>query len=205
MALPNLNNVNLQITAGLPSQFPKDALPQAAFSGRSNVGKSSLINKLLKRKSLARVSSAPGKTVTINFYNVDRQFYLVDLPGYGYAKRSEGDQRRWSSLTDQYLTGEHGPDLVVQLIDMKVGPTTDDNMMLSYLNETGIPYIVVATKSDKLNKTDFEKMKNALRTHPLISPDAEIIPFSALKPDAAESILQKICAAMKDAKGGRAT
>lgn len=192
MIKPNLNNVNLQISAGLPSQFPKDALPQAAFSGRSNVGKSSLINRLLNRKSLARVSAEPGKTVTINFYNVDRKFYLVDLPGYGFARRSKEHTKNWSALTEEYLTGESAPDMIVQLIDMKTGPTTDDNMMLSFLNETGIPYIVVATKADKLNKTDFAKMEGALRTHPLISPDAPIIPFSALKPVAAEEIRNKV-------------
>lgn len=192
MQRPNLNNVTLQISAGFVSQFPRDPLPQVAFSGRSNVGKSSLINCLLNRKSLARVSSAPGKTVTVNFYNVDKKFYLVDLPGYGYAKRSASEQKEWSTLVDGYLTGSRVPELVVQLIDMKTGPTTDDNMMLSFLNETGIPYFVVATKADKLNKTDFEKMSGALRTHPLISESADIIPFSSLKPTAAEDIRKKI-------------
>ncbi len=192
MLKPNLNNVTLTMSAGFVSQFPKDALPQVAFSGRSNVGKSSLINRLLGRKSLARVSSAPGKTITVNFYKVDGKFYLVDLPGYGYARRSADEQKKWSGLVDGYLVGEHQPDLVMQLIDMKTGPTTDDNMMLSFLNETGIPYIVVATKADKLNVTEFNKMKEALRTHPLISEEAEIIPFSALKPTAAEDIRKKI-------------
>ena len=192
MLKPNLNNVSLTMSAGFVSQFPKDPLPQVAFSGRSNVGKSSLINRLLGRKSLARVSSAPGKTITVNFYKVDNKFYLVDLPGYGYARRSADEQKKWSGLVDGYLVGEHQPDLVVQLIDMKTGPTTDDNMMLSFLNETGIPYIVVATKSDKLNATDFGKMQSALRTHPLISPNADIIPFSSIKPVAADEIRKKI-------------
>ena len=192
MLKPNLNNVFLEISAGFPSQFPRTPLPQAAFSGRSNVGKSSLINALLNRKSLARVSSEPGKTVTINFYNVDKKFYLVDLPGYGFAKRSKEHTKQWSDLTDCYLTGSRPPELIVQLVDMKTGPSTDDNMMLSFLNETGIPYIIVATKADKLNKTDYTKMEGALRTHPLISPDAPIIPFSALKPTAAEEIRRTI-------------
>ena len=197
MIKPNLNNVNLQISAGLAKQFPADGLPQVAFSGRSNVGKSSLINCLLGRKSLARVSSSPGKTITINFYNVDRKFYLVDLPGYGFAKRSKESTKVWSRLTDEYLTGVRPPDLVVQLVDMKVGPTTDDNTMLSFLNEVGIPYIVVATKADKLNKTDYAKMEGALRTHPLISPDAPVIPFSALKPTAADEIRRQIFSALE--------
>jgi GTP-binding protein len=192
MLKPNLNNVSLVMSAGFVSQFPKDPIPQVAFSGRSNVGKSSLINRLLGRKSLARVSSAPGKTITVNFYKVDGKFYLVDLPGYGYARRSADEQKKWSGLVDGYLVGEHQPDLVVQLIDMKTGPTTDDNMMLSFLNETGIPYVVVATKADKLNATDFAKMQSALRTHPLISENADIIPFSALKPVAADDTRKKI-------------
>lgn len=192
MIKPNLNNVTLKISAGFPSQFPKDGLPAVAFSGRSNVGKSSLINKLLNRKSLARVSSEPGKTVTINFYDVDRKFYLVDLPGYGFAKRSKEHTKSWSRLTEDYLTGANAPDMIVQLIDMKTGPTSDDNLMLSFLNETGIPYVVAATKSDKLNRTEFLQMEGALRTHPLILADAPIIPFSALKPTAADEIRKKI-------------
>ena len=179
MLKPNLNNVTLQISAGFVSQFPKDPLPKVAFSGRSNVGKSSLINCLLRRKSLARVSSSPGKTVTINFYNIDRKLYLVDLPGYGFAKRSGTERAVFS-------------DLVVQLIDLKTGPTSFDNLMLSFLNNTGIPYMVIATKADKLNKTEYEKMIGALDTHPLISKEAEIIPFSALKPTAAEEIRKRI-------------
>ncbi len=192
MAKINLNNVILRMSAGTVSQFPKDSLPHVAFSGRSNVGKSSLINKLLMRKGLARVSAAPGKTVTINFYDVDGKFYLVDLPGYGYAKRSAQERSGWSRIVDQYLSSSSFPDVVVQLIDARIGPTTDDNTMLSFLNETGIPYIVVATKTDKLNKTEFEKMFQALRTHPLIAKDAEIFPFSALKPEGAGDIRRKI-------------
>ncbi len=193
---PNLNHVTLTMSAGFSTQFPKDTLAQVAFSGRSNVGKSSLINALLNRKSLARVSSAPGKTITINFYSIDQKFYLVDLPGYGFAKRSAEEQNKWSALVDGYLRGGY-PDLVVQLIDMKTGPTTDDNMMLSFLNETGIPYIIVATKSDKLNKTEFTKMLGALTTHPLIAERTPIIPFSALKPTAAEEIRKVIFSAVE--------
>ena len=139
MLKPNLNNVTLQISAGLVSQFPRDSLPKVAFSGRSNVGKSSLINCILRRKSLARVSSSPGKTVTINFYNIDQKLYLVDLPGYGFAKRSVTERAFFSDLVDSYLTGDSAPELVVQLIDLKTGPSSDDNLMLSFLNNTGIP------------------------------------------------------------------
>ena len=130
---PNLNNTALTMSAGLPKQFPGDHLPQIAFSGRSNVGKSSLINSLLNRKSLARVSGEPGKTITVNFYSIDRKLYFVDLPGYGYAKRSPEDKKRWSALTDGYFTNNPNIDavrLVCQLIDSRIGPTEDDWNML---------------------------------------------------------------------------
>ena len=153
----NLNNVSLKITAGRPKQFPADRLPQIALSGRSNVGKSSLVNALLNRKSLARVSGEPGKTITVNFYDVDRRLYLVDLPGYGFAKRSPEEKKRWSALTDGYFTKNPNIDslkLVCALIDARTGPTADDCDMLYYLSETGLPHIVVATKADKLNATE---------------------------------------------------
>ena len=120
---PNLNNTSLKISAGLVKQFPADRIPQIAFSGRSNVGKSSLINSLLSRKNLARVSGEPGKTITINFYDIDKKLYLVDLPGYGYAKRTFEDKKRWSALTDGFFTANKNIDslrLVCQLIDCRI-------------------------------------------------------------------------------------
>ncbi|MGN1345971.1 MAG: ribosome biogenesis GTP-binding protein YihA/YsxC [Eubacteriales bacterium] len=154
---PNLQNVSLKISAGLPKQFPADRLPQVAFSGRSNVGKSSLINSLLGRKNLARVSGEPGKTVTLNFYDIDKKLYLVDLPGYGYARRTFEDKQRWSALTDGYFTNNRNIDavkLVCQLIDSRTGPTEDDLSMLAYLREAGLPHLLVATKTDKLNAAE---------------------------------------------------
>ena len=156
----NLHNANLKITAGAASQFPVDTLPQIAFAGRSNVGKSSLVNSLLQRKSLARVSATPGKTITINFYDIDKKLYLVDLPGYGYAKRTASEQRKWSMLTDGYFTKNQNIDklcLVVQLVDSRVGPTKDDIDMLYFLQDTETPHIIVATKCDKLNRTERNK------------------------------------------------
>ena len=156
MAL-NLNKTELRISAGLPKQFPRDAMVQIAFSGRSNVGKSSLINSLLGRKSLARVSSSPGKTITINFYDVDKTLFLVDLPGYGFAKRAPADKAQWSALTDGYFTQNPNIDLlsvVVQLIDSRACITKDDEMMLEFMNSSEIPYIIVVTKTDKLNATE---------------------------------------------------
>ena len=145
----NIQNTNLKMTAGLASQFPADPIPQIALSGRSNVGKSSLINTLLGRKSLARVSSTPGKTITVNFYEVDKKLFLVDLPGYGFAARNPADRDKWSALTDGYFTKNKNADLirgVVQLVDSRVGITNDDAMMLDWMNAAGIPYIL----ADKL-------------------------------------------------------
>lgn len=191
----NLQKVNLKISAGLPSQFPSDPRPQVAFSGRSNVGKSSLINTLLGRKSLARVSSAPGKTITINFYDVDQKLYLVDLPGYGFAKRNPEDKKKWSALTDGYFTKNRNIDrlsLVLQLIDSRLPPTADDEMMLEFLQSAGLPYAVVATKTDKLNATERKANLEALRAHALIA-DVPLIPFSSLKGEGKEELWKTIC------------
>ncbi len=183
MAL-NLNKVDLRISAGMIRQFPSDPMAQVAFSGRSNVGKSSLINSLLGRKSLARVSASPGKTITINFYDVDKQLFLVDLPGYGFAKRRREDQIEWSGLTDGYFTKNPNLDrlrLVIQLVDSRVGPTADDEMMLRYLKDVGLPFLIVATKSDKLNATERRKSEELLKNHPDIPTDTPIIFYSSLK------------------------
>lgn len=171
----NTQNAALGVTAGLVSQFPQDARPQVVFSGRSNVGKSSLINTLLGRKSLARVSSSPGKTITVNFYDIDKKLWFVDIPGYGYAKRAPQDKRRWSELTDSFLRSPCEKRLILQLIDMKVGPTEDDYMMLDWLDASETDYLIVATKCDKLNKTDFTSNKTELEKL------GKVIPFSSLK------------------------
>ena len=194
MAL-NLQNTNLKISAGLPRQFPADPRPQIAFSGRSNVGKSSLINTLLARKSLARVSSAPGKTVTVNFYDVDKKLFLVDLPGYGFAKRSAEDKKRWSALTDGYFTANPNIDLlklVIQLVDSRIGPTKDDEMMLDFMNGADIPYIIVATKSDKLNKTERQKSFENISSNGFILPDTPIVYFSSLKNEGKNELWSEI-------------
>lgn len=177
----NLNFVNLVLTAGLVSQLPGNTnpdYPQVAFCGRSNVGKSSLINKLLGRKSLARVSAEPGKTITINYYEVDKTLYLVDLPGYGYAKRSFDERKKWKALIDKYFSLGNNI-LFLQLVDLKAGLTKDDEAMIEFLSESELPFAVVCTKSDKINKTNREKNLKAIRENPLIPEDVEIIPFSA--------------------------
>lgn len=183
----NIQNSSLAVTAGLAAQFPDGRKPQIVFSGRSNVGKSSLINALLGRKSLARVSSSPGKTITVNFYDVDGKVFFVDIPGYGYAKRAPQDKKRWSQLTDSFLHSECDRRLVLQLIDMKAGPTSDDFMMLDWLDATESDYVIVATKSDKLNRTDY-----ALALTELEKFGAKVIPFSALSKAGRDEVLKTI-------------
>lgn len=178
----NTQNVKLRVSAGRIDQFPGDPLPQVTFSGRSNVGKSSLINTLMGQKKLARVSSAPGKTITINFFEIDRKLFFVDLPGYGFAKRPPAEKAAWSALTDGYFTGNRNIDrlrLVLQLVDSRIGPTADDEMMMNFLRESGLPYVVVLTKTDKLNKTEYNKMLADAAAHPLMQ-DVPRVPFSSL-------------------------
>lgn len=188
----NLQNVNLVMSAGFPEQFPSDGLPQIAFSGRSNVGKSSLINTLLGRRSLARVSGAPGKTVTANFYNVDNRLYLVDLPGYGFAKRPDEEREKWSVLMEAYFNQNPFLKLVVQLIDLKVGPTKDDDHMLSWLYETRTPYIIAATKADKLNVTDRKKYYDLLCEDQMVLEGTHVIAFSSLRGDGRDEVWHHI-------------
>ena len=159
------NDTVLKMTAGRADQFPRDRKAQIALSGRSNVGKSSLINRLLGTKNFARVSSSPGKTVTVNFYECEKKFYLVDLPGYGFAKRTLEDKAKWSALTDGYFTQNRNIDrlsLVLQLVDSRIGPTVDDEMMLDFLRGSDLPFAVVATKTDKLNATERKKNLEAI-------------------------------------------
>ncbi len=196
MATPiNLQNVNLRMSAGEIRQFPSDPIPQIALSGRSNVGKSSLINSILGRKSLARVSSAPGKTISINFYEIDKKIFLVDLPGYGFAKRPKEDQTKWQNLTDGYFTKNPNIDrlaAVAQLVDSRIGLTADDEAMVQYLNEVGIPYFIIATKVDKLNATERRENLAAIAAHPALAVGTVVIPFSSLKNEGREDVLRQI-------------
>lgn len=191
----NTNNVTLKISAGNKKQFPHDVRPQIAFSGRSNVGKSSLINTLLDRKALARVSSAPGKTITINFYDVDKKIYFVDLPGYGYAKRSMDSKLVWSSLTEGYFVNNPDKDLlklVIQLIDVRHGPTDDDINMINWLIDSDTPFIVVATKSDKLSKTALQKQVADIENEFFLGTGIKILPFSSVTKDGKSQLWNEI-------------
>ena len=193
----NVNNASLRMSAGKPSQFLRNPIPQIAFSGRSNVGKSSLINTLLGRKSLARVSSSPGKTITINFYDIDSKLFLVDLPGYGYAKRTAQEQLIWSNLVDGYFTKNPNFDLlklVVQLVDSRIGYTKDDIDMISFMNEMDVPYVIVATKTDKLNKTESQKSVEKLITNPVLREGTTIILFSSETREGKDDLWKEILA-----------
>lgn len=183
----NFSGIEYELSAGTKAQLPPSSLPELVFSGRSNVGKSSLINKLFNRKKLARVSSKPGKTVTVNFYRTDTA-RIVDLPGYGYAEASGAERRRWSRVADFYFRSGRDIRLVVQLVDMRVGPTEDDLNMLEFLSAFGFPFIVVLTKADKLKSSEFQSRLSELEL--ILSPfeALDIIPSSALSGRGIDSI-----------------
>ncbi|WP_316638069.1 ribosome biogenesis GTP-binding protein YihA/YsxC [uncultured Ruminococcus sp.] len=184
-------NVTFTYSAGLSSQLRPDDRPDVVFSGRSNVGKSSLINKLCNRKGLARVSSKPGKTATINFFDAG-SFNLVDLPGYGYAKVSKVEKLRWAELVEGYFAANRDIALVVQIIDMRHKPTADDMNMINFLYDSNIPFIVVATKADKLNKGEYAAQLEQLSGIMANYPNVGLYPFSALGGDGKEAILDAI-------------
>lgn len=174
----NYNNAEFYTSYGSFKQIPPSERTEIAFSGRSNVGKSSLINKIFNRKSLARVSAVPGKTATINFYSLEN-LYFVDLPGYGYAKVAKSDKERWGSLIEGYLHDDRELALVFQLIDFRHPPTADDLMMVNFLIDSEIPFVVVLTKADKLSKKQREERREALLTELPCAEDITIIEFSA--------------------------
>ena len=183
----NFNNAKFMTSYGKFSQIPKSERSEIAFAGRSNVGKSSLINKIFNRKSLARVSATPGKTATVNFFELEN-IYIVDLPGYGYAKVSKAEKQRWSSLIEGYLQADRQLDLVFQLVYFRHPPTADDVFMINFLIDSEIPFVVVLTKVDKLKKTQraerLEKLQNELPCADQIT----VIPFSAETGEGVEEI-----------------
>ncbi len=181
---------------GTSSQLPPSREAEIVFSGRSNVGKSSLINKIFNRKNLARVSSVPGKTITVNFFKGDGVFF-VDLPGYGYAKREMKEKKRWAELMEGYFQSRRNIPLVIQLIDMRHSPTEDDMLMLNFLRESGIPFVIALTKCDKLNKGELEKRRAELQSELADYPEIKTIEFSAVKGTGVEQIKAEIIAASK--------
>lgn len=191
----NFNNVKFETSFGISAQLPKIDNPEIAFAGRSNVGKSSLLNKIFNRKNLARVSSVPGKTVTINFFDCEG-VKMVDLPGYGYAKVSFDEKRRWSELMESYFRSGRNIKLVVQLTDMRHSVTEQDLDMMRFLKHYEYPFIVVMTKSDKLNKSETAKRLEEIKTELAEFGDVVTIPFSATKGTGAEEIRQAILNAL---------
>lgn len=183
----NYNKAVFEKSYGVSSQLPPSNIPEIVFSGKSNVGKSSLLNKLFNRKQLARTSSVPGKTVTINFFDVD-SVKFVDLPGYGYAKISKQERDRFGELMEGYFKSGRNIKLVVQLVDMRHTPTKDDFGMIDFLNQMEIPYIIVMTKSDKLKVKEYQKRLNDSKTELGEVSNAPIIPFSAVKGDGVDKV-----------------
>ena len=188
-------NVEFTYSAGLSSQIKESLKSEIVFSGRSNVGKSSLINKLCGRKALARVSSKPGKTATINFFDA-KNFTLVDLPGYGYAKVSKSEKLRWAELVEGYFGLHRNIALVVQIVDIRHRPTADDLNMINFLSQSEIPFIVVMTKSDKLNKNEYQAQLSAITEQLKDYEDIRLYPFSALSGEGMEQIEKTIMEAL---------
>lgn len=188
---PNLHNVEFLRSAVKESDFPRDGLPQVVFAGKSNVGKSSVINKLLNRKNFARVSAQPGKTIHINYFVIDKQMYLVDLPGYGYARVSKAEQQRWGELMETYFA-EGLLTLGVQIVDIRHKPTRDDVTMADWFRASGQPWVVIANKLDKIKKSQMEGNLAVIRQTLLLPEDVPVIPFSAEKGDGRDQVLALI-------------
>lgn len=185
----NYNKAEYYASYGKFSQIPAPERIEIAFAGHSNVGKSTLINKLFNRKNLARVSSVPGKTATINFYSLD-PFYFVDLPGYGYAKVAKSEKERWSGLIEGYLSSDRDIRLVFMLVDMRHAPTKDDVHMINYLIDTEMPFVLVLTKADKLKKMERQKRMEAFREEIPCFDEMHVVPFSSQTFEGVEELRQ---------------
>ncbi len=188
----NLQRAEFVLSAAAPRDFIRDGLPQVAFAGRSNVGKSSVINRLLGRKNFARVGAAPGKTVHVNYFRIDGAFYLVDLPGYGYARVSKAERDRWGRLMEDYFARPDLLTLGVMIVDARHRPTADDGTMLRWFRDTGCPLVVAANKLDKLKKSEIEPNLQTIRDTLELGEGDLLIPFSAEKGAGREELLQAI-------------
>ena len=192
----NLQNAEFVISAASAKDFKRDRIPQVAFAGRSNVGKSSVINRLLNRKNFARVGAAPGKTIHINYFKIDNAFYLVDLPGYGYAKVSKGERDRWGRLMESYFADPDLMTLGVMIVDSRHKPTADDCTMAQWYRDAGCPFVVVANKLDKLKKSEIEPNLQRIRETLELGEEGVIVPFSAEKGTGKQELLEIIFAAV---------
>lgn len=189
----NLNNVEFLISAASAKDFPSARLPEIAFAGKSNVGKSSVINRLLRRKNFARVGEKPGKTIHVNYFTVDKQCYFVDLPGYGFAKVSQAEKDRWGRLMEHYFAADR-IDLGVFIVDSRHAPTNNDITMANWFIESGCPFVVVANKLDKLKKSEIEPNIKRIREDLELPDDCKVIPFSAQKGDGCDELLKFVLA-----------
>lgn len=192
MAELNINKAEFIKSAAAPSGFIRDALPNIVFSGKSNVGKSSVINRLLNRKNFARVGQSPGKTVHVNYFLIDKKVYFVDLPGYGYAKVSKAERERWGKLMEQFFAVDGLIDLGVMIVDSRHKPTADDVTMAEWFKSTGCPLVVVANKADKLKKSEIEPNLELIRLTLGLDDSTSLILFSAEKGSGREALMSQI-------------
>lgn len=184
-----IKSAELELVLGPTSKMLSNSLPEVAFAGKSNVGKSSLINALLNRKSLARTSGQPGKTQTINFYNVNKEIYFVDLPGYGYAKVSESEKKRWGVMIENYLNSSDMLRVVFLLIDIRHAPSANDIKMYEWITYVGFEPVIIATKSDKLKRSQIDKHIKQIREGLNASKDTIIVPFSSVSKQGVDTVL----------------
>ena len=192
----NFQKVEFLISAASTKDFPSRRLPEIAFAGKSNVGKSSVINRLLQRKNFARVGEKPGKTIHVNYFTVDSQCYLVDLPGYGFAKVSQSEKERWGRLMEDYFAAQR-IDLGILIVDYRHPPTNNDITMARWFMDSGCAFIVVANKMDKLKKSELEPNLRTIREDLELPEDCPIIPFSAEKGNGREELVKYILSAVK--------
>ena len=193
----NVQKAEFILSAASPKDFRRDALPQVAFAGRSNVGKSSVINRLLNRKNFARVGAAPGKTTQINYFKIDNAFYLVDLPGYGYARVAKGERDRWGRLMEGYFADPELMTLGVMIVDARHKPTADDCTMAQWYRGAGCPFLVVANKLDKLKKSEVEGNLQRIRETLELGEEDMVIPFSAEKGTGRDELLRAILSSVE--------
>ena len=193
----NFNNVDFLISSASAKDFPQSRLPEIAFAGKSNVGKSSVINRVLQRKNFARVGEKPGKTIHVNYFTVDRKCYFVDLPGYGYAKVSQAEKDRWGKLMESYFAADR-IDLGILIVDARHAPTNNDITMANWFIESGCPFAVVANKLDKLKKSEIEPNLQTIREDLELPENCRIIPFSAEKGTGREDLVRLILEYVKE-------
>ena len=193
MATLNVQKSEFVKSAAAPGQFIRSSVPKVAFAGKSNVGKSSVINRLLERKNFARVGAQPGKTIHVNYFLIDQKLYLVDLPGYGYAKVSEAERERWGKLMESFFADPGLFDLGVMIVDARHAPTANDLTMADWFKQTGCRLVVVANKLDKLKKSEIQPNLARIRQDLALGEEVPVIGFSAEKGQGREALLQEIC------------